>query len=71
MFTPAATRGSATASFRQGDLIQRQRRPMPGRLQPQLNQFHYLNRLACRDRINADPVKRIANGGLIGRIVAR
>ena len=45
--------------------------PMPGRLQPKLNQLHNLNRLACRNRVNADAIKRIANGGVIRWIVAR
>ena len=49
-------------------LNQAQRRPVPCRFNPQFNQLHNLNRLACGYRVFSAAVERIANRRIISGI---
>ena len=48
-----------------------ERGAMSGRLDTQLDQGHYLNRLAGRDRVFPYAVKRVADSGIVGGIITR
>lgn len=50
---------------------QAERGAMSGRLDTQLNQGHYLNRLAGRDRVFPYAVKGVADSGIVGGIITR